>query len=187
MRTAAMKHPYKVRPGYRSEKLLIEFGPDSSDERFVSDLRSVLAAHGLIPKSEQDLVFMFIRTFDSPGGVFELTCDEWSMVWVQAEENQDAIMYVDRILSESGRFQKESVRFEDYAMLGSSLRSALTWFGILFSTLFFLAWGASSWGLSLPVWIVFAASAACPAIAFILGPLRLYRRLKRLSLRDVRV
>ena len=109
------KHTYKVRPGYRSKKLLIEFGPDSSDERFVSDLRSVFAEHNLIPKSKEDLIFMSIATFDSPCGPFEVDHDEWSIVFVHAEENQDAIQYVDRILSESGRFQKEEVDYEDYA------------------------------------------------------------------------
>ena len=111
------KHTYKVRPGYGSDKLLIEFGADSSDERFVSDLRSVLAEHDLIPKSKEDLVFKYRFTYDSPSGPFELDDDEWGSLWVHADDNQDAIHYVDRILGESGRFQKEEVNYEDYKKL----------------------------------------------------------------------
>ena len=40
------KHGYKVRPAYGSSKLLIEFKPDSSDERFVADLRLVFVVEG---------------------------------------------------------------------------------------------------------------------------------------------
>lgn len=109
------EHTYKVRPGYGSKQLLIEFGPESYNERFVSDLRSVLAGHNLIPKRKQDLIFQFITVFDSPCGRFELVADEWSFVFVLADENQDAIQYVDRILCESGRFQKEEVNYDEYA------------------------------------------------------------------------
>ena len=109
------KHTYKVRPGYRSEKLLIEFGPDSSDKRFVSDLRSVLAENGLKRTRKQDLVLAFNDTYDSPCGPFDLYSDEWGFVSVGADENQDAIHCVDHILSESGRFRKEEVNYEDYA------------------------------------------------------------------------
>ena len=109
------KHTYKVRPGYGSEKLLIEFGPDSSDKHFISDLKSVFAENNLIPKSTQDLIFSWLTTFDSPCGPLEVDNDEWGFVFVHAGENQDAINYMDRILSGSGLFQKEEVNYEDYA------------------------------------------------------------------------
>ena len=109
------KHTYKVRPGYRGEKLLIEFGPDSSDKRFVSDLLSVLAENGMRRTRKQNLVLAFNATNDSPCGPFDVYHDGWSSVTIWADDNQDAIHYVDRILSESGRFRKEEVDYEDYA------------------------------------------------------------------------
>ncbi len=109
------KHSYMVRPGYRSKEFLIEFGPYSFEEPFASDLRAVFAENDLVPSSKRDLIFSFDVTFDSPSGPFELVNDEWSFVFIFATESQDAIHYVDRILEQSGRFQKQDVNYEDYA------------------------------------------------------------------------
>ena len=42
------------------------------------------------------------------------------MVWVCADQNQDAIHFVDRILSESGKFEKDEVDFKEYAQQDKS-------------------------------------------------------------------
>ena len=107
-------YKYRVRPGYGSTKLLIEFMSDSSDEAFVAALRSVFSASGVRAQTKEDLVFLFRTVMQSPVGSFELDHDEWSMVWVHADENQDVIPYLDRILTASGQFQKEEVDFAQY-------------------------------------------------------------------------
>jgi hypothetical protein len=106
---------YRVRPGYGSKKLLVEFMSDSSDEGFLAALRSVFSANGIRATGEEAQLFRFRTIMDSPAGSFELDHDEWSMVWVHADENQNVIPYLDCILTASGQFQKEEVDFAQYA------------------------------------------------------------------------
>lgn len=105
-------HSYKVRPGYGSGKLLIEFHSDSSEEKLVADLNAVLKAAGLIYHSIKD--YFLIRRFKTPTGPFEVDYDEWGFVWVFADENQDAIHFIDQLLQKSGLFQKEDVDYKQY-------------------------------------------------------------------------
>ena len=113
-------HSYKVRPGYRSDKLLIEFGPSSSDEQFIADLKALFAAQGCRKRGAEDIVFLVTTTFDSPSGLFQLDHDEWGFVFLHADGNQAAIHYLDKILQSSGRFKREHVHFRDYAQPGAA-------------------------------------------------------------------
>ena len=107
-------HAYKVRPGYGTNKLLIQFGPSPSDEQFIKDLVSVLKGSGVLPKSKENLVVLTIQHFDSPAGPFEIH-DDGYFIFIHADTNQKAIHFLDRILQESGLFRKEQVNFDDYA------------------------------------------------------------------------
>jgi hypothetical protein len=107
-------YKYRVRPSYGSSKLLIEFMSDSSDEAFVAALRSVFSANGIRAKMREDLVLQFRTVMDSPVGSFELDHDDWGMVWVHADDNQNVIPYLDRLLTATGQFQKEEVDFHQY-------------------------------------------------------------------------
>jgi len=109
-----MYNRYRVRPGYGSKNLLVEFMSDSSDEAFLAVLRSVFSANGIKAKRKEDLLFLFRTVMDSPAGTFEVDHDEWSMVWVHADKSQNVIPYLDRILTASGQFQKEEVDFAQY-------------------------------------------------------------------------
>jgi len=106
---------YRVRPGYGSSKLLVEFLSDSTDKQFLDDLRTVFSTNGVKAKQTENLVFLSRTELDSPAGRFTVDHDEWSMVWVFADNNQDAIHFVDRILSGSGKFRKVEVDFKEYA------------------------------------------------------------------------
>lgn len=108
-------YKYKIRPGYQSEELLIEFAADAHDEQFIADLLSGLKSGGVGFDSFRDLVFMHLVDMNSPAGPFQLEVDEWHFVWISAAKNQDAIHGVDRILQDSGHFEKEEVNYEDYA------------------------------------------------------------------------
>ena len=107
-------HSYRVRPGYGSEKLLIEFGPSSVDERFVADLKNVLSQQGLRPRGTDHYVIGEAIFFDSPAGPFELDDDGWA-VFVHADNNPAAIHYLDEIFQRSGLFRKEEVDYSKYA------------------------------------------------------------------------
>lgn len=104
-------HRYKVRPGYGSDKLLIEFNYDPT-EKLHADLNAVLKGAGLIHHSIKD--YFMIPRYKTPTGPFELDHDEWDFIWIHAEENQDAIHYIDQLLQRSGLFQKEEVDFKQY-------------------------------------------------------------------------
>lgn len=109
-------HSYKVRPGYGSDKLLIEFSSDSSDNKFVADLRTVLRGAGLVSHSKEDHIFNFIAHFESPVGPFDIDNDEWGYVWIYADANQDAIHFMDHLLQRSGLFKKEEVDYKEYEL-----------------------------------------------------------------------
>lgn len=113
-------HSYKIRPGYGSDKLLIEFGSSSSDEQFIADLKALFAAHECRKQSTEDMVFCMTITFDSPSGLFQMDHDEWGFVFLQADRNQAAIHYLDEVLQSSGRFKREQVDFRDYAQRGAA-------------------------------------------------------------------
>jgi hypothetical protein len=110
----SVMHSYKVRPGYGSEKLLIEFGPSSSDERFVADLKNVLSNQGFRSRGADHYVFGEATFFDSPAGLFELDDDGWT-VFVHADDHQAVIDYLDQILQRSGLFTKEAVDSSAYS------------------------------------------------------------------------
>ncbi len=107
-------HKYKVRPGYGSSKLLIEFGPDASDQQFADDLCSVLKKNGFIMFSASNRIFHSIAEFNSPKGSLSIDADEWGFVWGHAEDDQPVIHYVDTLLQKSGLFEKDEVDFRDY-------------------------------------------------------------------------
>ncbi|MBN2293739.1 MAG: hypothetical protein JXM70_15030 [Pirellulales bacterium] len=113
---ARQMYRYRIRPGYGSDKLLVEFMHDSSCKDFTDALLSVFSTNGVKAKHKRDLVFLYIVIMDSPVGEFELDYDEWDSIWVHAEDNQDAIIFIDRILAESALFQKEEVDFKDYTL-----------------------------------------------------------------------
>ncbi len=108
-------HKYKVRPGYGSDKLLIEFGMVGTDKQFASALHSVLKSNDVKAGKREDFIFLERANMTSPAGPFRLEGDEWHFVWIHAQDNQDAIHFMDRILQESGLFEKEEVDFNEYA------------------------------------------------------------------------
>jgi len=105
-------HGYKVRPGYESNNLLIEFIPDSSEEKLIADLNAVLKEAGLTYRSIKD--WFLIPRYKTPTGPFEVDYDEWGFVWILADENQAAIHLLDKVLQKSGLFHKEDVDYKQY-------------------------------------------------------------------------
>lgn len=117
---------YRVRPGYGSDKLLVEFMNDSTDEAFVAALRAVLSSNSVRSIQKNDLIFLHQTVMDSPAGSFEIDHDEWCMIWVHANDNQDAIHFVDGILTASGMFQKDAVDFTKYAQQVAAEQPAIS-------------------------------------------------------------
>jgi hypothetical protein len=112
-------YQYLVRLGYGSDKLIVEFMNDSTEEAFVTALRAVLSSNDVSSIQKNDFIFLHQSVMESPAGIFEIEHDEWCMIWVHADDNQDAIHFMDSILTASGKFQKDTVDFTKYAQLAA--------------------------------------------------------------------
>jgi hypothetical protein len=109
-------HKYLLRPGYGSDKLLLEFILDSSDTDLYQDLFTTLK--DINPKIEavddlwvNDEILLHIS---SDNGDFLFSKDFWGFVFILADNNQSCIKLIDEILNNSSWFKKEEVDFEKY-------------------------------------------------------------------------
>jgi hypothetical protein len=118
-----MMHSYRVRPGYGSDKLLIEFGPSFGDAQFFADLKTVFLQQGFRPGKSGHYVVGEFTVFDSPAGPFQLE-DDGGAGFIVADKNQAAIHYLDQIFQSSGLFMKEEVNYSKYAHQTPSTRSS---------------------------------------------------------------
>jgi len=109
-------YKYHLRPGYGSDKLLLEFILDSSDTDFDKDLFTTLKDIG--PKIERaenlwmnDEIEFHIS---SDKGDFLFSKDVWDFAFILADNNQSCIKLIDEMLNNSSLFKKEEVDFEKY-------------------------------------------------------------------------
>lgn len=117
-RWSVRKLPYKLRPGYGSDELLIEFDSLVDDRRFVDDLRNVLQQGGFVTTGTIEITYNSLLRFTSPYGVLDISGDEWGGVFGHGlyGKKQQAVLYADKLLQESGLFEKIEVDFADYLM-----------------------------------------------------------------------
>lgn len=109
-------YTYRLRPGYGSDKLLLEFILDSSDTEFVKDLLTTLQDIRPIIDTVTDLWMNDEVLFDvsSTQGAFLLSKDIWDFAFITAEENQSCLKLIDSVLSNNRLFEKEEVDFKNY-------------------------------------------------------------------------
>ncbi len=113
-----MSKPYKyrLRPGYSSAKLLLEFILANTETEFHKDLFTTLK--DLNPKVDtvEDLWMNdeVLLQVSSDIGKFTLSIDTWGFAFIIADNNQSCINLMDEILNRSNLFKKEEVNFEDY-------------------------------------------------------------------------
>ena len=107
---------YHLRPGYGSDKLLLQFFLDGDDVAFNNDLLATL--QDINPKIDlvEDLWMNDEVVFhiSSKHETFYLSKDIWGFAFIMAENNQLAIKIIDEILSRSDLFEKEEVDFDNY-------------------------------------------------------------------------
>ena len=121
LKVQSLGKPYKyhLRPGYGSDKLLLEFILDSSDTKFDKDLLATLK--DINPKVDrvEDLWMNdeVLLQVSSDKGSFLLSKDIWDFAFIMAEKNQSVIKCIDEILNNSNLFEKEEVDFENYKNL----------------------------------------------------------------------
>lgn len=113
---------FRVRPGYKSKELLVEFWGEHRSARF-PDIRSILA-QGLRAKPERhpslDAATIAIATdkyisfWQYENGEYELDDDIWAFFILAPENNAQVIADIERVLLESGEFTKEEADFSEY-------------------------------------------------------------------------
>ena len=107
---------FKVRPGYGSNDLLIEFDLISEHEEFLTVLVETLRGIDASPREQIDLWMNdeVLLEFDSNLGRFVLSSDIWGMVFLMDGENPSTIESIGSLLADSDRFEAEAVDPQDY-------------------------------------------------------------------------
>jgi len=110
-----MKYKYHLRPGYKSQNLLIEIFSGVEDECFLTDLLSTIDE--INPKVDKindlwmnDEILMDVS---SDSGLFSISKDIWNFAFIMSED-QKCINKISLLLSESKKFKKVEVDFEKY-------------------------------------------------------------------------
>ncbi|KRD11361.1 hypothetical protein ASE21_06535 [Flavobacterium sp. Root901] len=110
-----MKYKYHLRPGYKSQDLLIEIFSGVEDENFMTDLLDSIAA--IHPKMDEinDLWMNdeILMEMSSDSGFFSISKDIWDFAFIMSD-NQECINRINSLLSENKNFQKVEVDFENY-------------------------------------------------------------------------
>lgn len=111
-----MKYKYHLRPGYKSQNLLIEIFSGVENEYFMTDLLGSMAS--INPKIDEindlwmnDEILMEVS---SDIGLFSISKDIWDFAFITADDNQECIIKIDLLLDTNKHFQKVGVDFEKY-------------------------------------------------------------------------
>jgi len=107
---------YRLRPGYGSEELLLEFVQGPERESFVAELMHALQSLNVRVQSTEYLLMNeeVLLSLQSDQGAFELSIDCWGLGFIMAKNNQDILIQIDAILVSHPHYQKEFVDFENY-------------------------------------------------------------------------
>ncbi|WP_067223360.1 hypothetical protein [Marinomonas gallaica] len=113
---------FRVRPGYKSKELLIEFWGDHRSEKF-PDIQSILA-QGLDAKPAKHPILdtatiamatdEFIFLWKYKDGEYELDDDTWAFFIHAPDNNIQVISDIEKVLLASGQFIKEEADFSEY-------------------------------------------------------------------------
>ncbi|WP_163409462.1 hypothetical protein [Flavobacterium ajazii] len=111
-----MKYKYHLRPGYKSQDLLIEIFNGVEDDSFLTDLLDSIAV--IKPKVDKindlwinDEILMEVS---SEIGLFSISKDIWDFAFIMSDDNQECVKKIELLLSTNKNFQKIEVDFEDY-------------------------------------------------------------------------
>ncbi len=102
------RYKYKLRPGFKSNELLLEFFSGVELDTFFGDLHAAIAEiEPLIVASEDIFVNDEIRYFyHSKIGNFMLYKDIWNFAFILSKDNQKSILLLDAMLSKNPKFEK---------------------------------------------------------------------------------
>ncbi len=109
---------YKIRPGYGSDELLIEFDRTGATNIFIPWLLDLLSKNGFkfgkIPDIwVNDEINLQLK---SKNGSVTFNRDIYDLIFILGDKNQQDILRIDEILINSGKFHKVKVDFDDYIL-----------------------------------------------------------------------
>lgn len=109
-------YSYRFRPGYGSNKFLIEFIKGVEENTFLSNLIEALSQIEPVIDSSKNLWMNdeVLFNINSSKGKFILSKDVWNCAFIMAEENQKCLKIIDEILNKNKLFIKEDVNFSEY-------------------------------------------------------------------------
>ncbi|MCS4240161.1 hypothetical protein M2306_001782 [Myroides gitamensis] len=111
-------YKYHFRPGYGSEKLLIEIFIGLEKEEFLSDL---LDAIKILKPEVIDFEDLWMNdeisiNVNSEMGEFIVSKDTWGFVFLMSENNQECLFLINSILEIAENFEKVEIDFENYKL-----------------------------------------------------------------------
>jgi hypothetical protein len=113
---------FRIRPGYKSETLLVEFCGDhrADDYPEVAEIleRALGSERGSHPVFDEVKIGLSTDQFFSywiyENGAYEIDDDTWGLFIAAPENNRQIMSDIEKALLENGRFVKESVDFSNY-------------------------------------------------------------------------
>lgn len=113
---------FRVRPGYKSKELLVEFCGDHRVSSYPDISNLIQSALNAKPKEHPyiDTVHIglatdqFISLWEYSNGEYELDDDTWGYFILAPRNNAQVIGDIEKALLQSGLFIKEEVDFADY-------------------------------------------------------------------------
>jgi hypothetical protein len=109
---------FRLRPGFGSKELLIEFTAGPEKNNFIKSLEAALSSIKVVITGSGDLLTIDQMFFNANSdlGAFQISIDNWDIAFIMAKENQNVIKEIDFILSKNPDFIKELVDFKNYEL-----------------------------------------------------------------------
>lgn len=110
------KYSYKLRPGYSSKELLLDFNANQLPDQLQQDLITILENNGFKLDGVSDLWVNDELQFKykSNNGLVILSRDIWDFFFIIGENNQADILELDKLLLNNPLFKKLEVDFSRY-------------------------------------------------------------------------
>lgn len=110
------KYKYKLRPGYKTNDLLIEFDVVEKPDLLIHVIIELLSDAGFEIPDIPDVIGngeLWIEVTSKQGSAF-INIDNWDIIFILANNSQRTILYIDAILLGSGHFLKLDTDPADY-------------------------------------------------------------------------
>jgi len=107
-------YTYKLRPGYNSKELLIEFTVGNRAAELIGDLNQILIANKFHYNRTEDLWMNdeVLHHFSHKLGSIIVSVDIYDSVFILGNPEQAAIIEIDIILDDHPYFTKEKISFD---------------------------------------------------------------------------